>query len=309
MYLKKHCFICLLLILSSAFWSDAWAGQVVTDDIREWAHQTVMNEKSIEGATSPKTLAVLYFRNRSGREELAPLQKGLSLMLITDLSIVENLQVVERARFQALMEEMGLGVSGLVDEGTAPRVGKLLGAGRLVGGDVEGAIQERIRVQSRLLDVQTTSVIGQPASEGLLEELFRVEKDLLFDILKLLKIEVSPQLEKKLKRPCSTKPDALFSLFAGVDASDKGDYRKAAESYQKALDLDSKICVAGKALDELHSLGLLPGGKRSTDLLNSVRDNTSLTNQLTPKDEIKHRPTPNTVPSNISVDVIFPTAR
>jgi TolB-like protein len=311
MDLQKYCFICFSIILSFVFLSYVWAGEVVTDDIRGWAQQAVKTEKSIEAVTSPNTLAVLYFQNRSGREELDPLQKGLALMLITDLSIVKNLQVLERARLQALMEEMGLGVSGLVEEGAAPRVGKLLGAGRLVGGDLGGALQERIRVHSRLLDVPTTSVIGQPESEGLLDELFRIEKDLLFEIVKLLKIEVPPELEAKLRRPCSRKPDALFALFTGVDASDKRDYKKAAESYKKALDLDSEICVAGEALNELQTLGLVPvekGRRRSTELLNSLRANTSLTNQVTPKDELRRTPTPNEVPSNVDIDVVFPPA-
>jgi TolB-like protein len=300
MDLQKYCSICFSIIISVAFLGNAWAGQVVTDDIREWAKQVVKNEKSIETVKTGNTLAVLYFRNMSGREELAPLQKGLSLMLITDLSIVKDLQVVERARLQALTEEIGLGVSGLVEPGTVPRVGKLLGARRLVGGDIAGAEQERIRVQSHLLDVQTTAVIGRPASDGLLDELFRMEKDLLFDIVKLLKIEVTPELEAKLRKPCSSRTDALLALFSGVDSSDKRDYEKAAESYRKALNLDSNICVAGDALGELQALGLISGKKRSGVLLRSLRNSTSLTNTLTTTDEgkgsnIKTLPTGTTI--------------
>lgn len=307
MYSRKSLSICLLLILSFAFLGNVWAGQVVTDDIREWARQTVKNEKALEGAASPNTLAVLYFRNRSSREELSPLQKGLSLMLITDLSTVENLQVVERAKLQALMEEMGLGVSGLVEQGSAPRVGKLLGAGRLVGGDFEEAKQNWLYVQSRLLDVQSTSVIAQPESEGLLGELFRIEKDLLFAILKELKIEVTPQLEKKLRKPCSTRADALFALFRGIDASDKGEYEKAAELYRKALDLDPDICAADKAMNELRGLGLVRMSRRSSEVLKSVRDSTSLTNQLRSEDEIRVNPSPGQVSSDVNVNVVFPT--
>ncbi|NVN91268.1 MAG: hypothetical protein HXX11_11795 [Desulfuromonadales bacterium] len=302
----NSCSMCFSIVLSITLFGNAWAGQVVTDDIREWAKQAVMSEKSIETVSTANTLAVLNFLNRSGKEELAPLQKGLALMLITDLSIIKDLQVVERSKIQALTEEIGLGTSGLIEQGSAPRIGKLLGARRLVGGDIAGSVKDKIRVQSSLLDVQSTAVIGQPISEGVLEELFRVEKDLLFDIVKLLKIEVPPDLEAKLRKPCSSKTTALLALFTGVEASDRKDYEKAAESYRKALKLDSNICVANDALGELQALGLIAGNKRSGALLRSLRDSTSLTNQITPKDEIKHLPSPDQVPSNTGINVIFP---
>lgn len=306
MRLFNSCFITLSIGFSISLLGSAWAGQVVTDDIREWAKQAVKSEKSIESVSAANTLAVLNFQNRSGKDELEPLQKGLALMLITDLSIIKDLQVVERSKIQALAEEIGMGASGLVEPGSAPRVGKLLGARRLVGGDIAGTEQEKLRVQSNLLDVQSTAVIGQPASEGALDELFRMEKDLLFDIVKLLKIEVPPELEAKLRKPCSSRTTALLALFTGVDASDRKDYEKAAESYRKALKLDSGICVAGDALNELQALGLISGNKRSGALLKTLRDTTSLTNQITPKDEIKHLPSPDQVPSNTGINVIFP---
>jgi TolB-like protein len=306
MNFHKHILICVSVVISMGVAGSAMGGQVVTDDIREWAKQAVKNEKSMESATAANTLAVLYFKNLTGREELDPLQKGLTLMLITDLSIVKDLQVVERAKLQALTEELSLGASGLAEPGTAPRVGRLLGARRLLGGDIAAAEQEKLRVQSALLDVQSTSVVGRPASEGLLDELFRMEKDILFDIVKLLKINVTPDLEAKLRKPCSTRTDALLALFSGVDASDRKDYEKAAESYKKALKLDSNICVAGDALSELQNLGLISGKSRSGNMLRSLRDSTSLTDQLPPKDEIRHIPTPAQVPSDTGVNVIFP---
>ena len=108
---------------------------MVTDDARTWAKQAVAQEKALKAVTVANTVAVLYFFNRTGQPDLDPLQKGLTVMLITDLSKVKSLTVVERVRLQALAEELKLGVSGLVTENTAPRVGKLLGAHWLVGGN------------------------------------------------------------------------------------------------------------------------------------------------------------------------------
>ena len=57
-------------------------------------------------------------------------------MLITDLSKIKGIKVLERVKMQALVEELGLGISGLVEAKTFPRVGRLLGAQHLVGGDI-----------------------------------------------------------------------------------------------------------------------------------------------------------------------------
>jgi TolB-like protein len=287
----RYTCVSIALALLLAFAGGAGAGQVVTQDIRDQAKKLILEEKTLGAVTAKNTLAVLYFRNRSGLEDLDPLRKGLALMLITDLSTVQDLQVVERVRLQALVEELGLGSSGIVEQGTAPRVGKLLGARWLVGGDINGG-QQNLRVQSDILEVPADRVLGRPASEGQMEELFRVEKDLLFEILKLVKIDVTPNERARLMKPCSSRWSALLYLFKGVDASDRGEYQNAAELYEKSLREDPQICLAGDALTELHDLGLSPAKKKSGELLRSLREGTSLTNQLTPKEELRKEITP-----------------
>ena len=228
-------------------------------------------------------------------------------MLITDLSTVAGVQVVERIKLQALAEELGLGASGLVEPGTEPRVGKLLRAQRLVGGDVSGTQQTLLRIQSRLLDTATSTVIGQPAAEGILPELFRIEKDLLFGLTKLLNLDVKPEEMAKLVKPCSTNSKALIALFKGVDVSDRGDYEKAKDFYEKALKEDPNICIAEDAFQELRDLGLISVKKKSGDLVRSLRESTSLTNQLTPKEELKLKFYPNDIPTPTTIQVIFPS--
>ncbi len=287
-------FLCCVL-----FWvvltSSSWGGQVVTKDTRLWAMKVLEEEKSLQAVAGRNTLAVLYFQNKTGQSEIDPLQKGLTLMLITDLSKVKGLQVVERVRLQALTEEMGLGVSGLVEPDTAPRVGKLLGTQWLAGGNILEGQPLQIQIQSNILDVPGSKILGQPSAKGELSDLFRIEKDLLFDIIKLLNIEVKPEEEKELRKACSTDIYALISLFKGIDESDHGKYEKSAELYKQALKMDPNICIAKEALNELHMLGLIPGKKKSSEMLKSLRDRTSLTDQLTPEYPFKRAITPNDV--------------
>jgi hypothetical protein len=133
---------------------------------------------------------------------------------------------------------------------------------------------------------------------GEMEDLFRLEKGLLFEIINFLKIDITHQEKEELRRYCSTNIRALNLLFRGIDASDRGNYEMAAQFYESALKEDPKICIARGGLQELIHLRLIKSQKRSRELLNSLRDRSSLTDQLTPEDSTKRIRTPNdTTPS------------
>ncbi|HSR10436.1 MAG TPA: CsgG/HfaB family protein, partial [Thermodesulfobacteriota bacterium] len=278
----------------------------VTNEDRVWAQKLLAQEQALRAETARNTVGVLYFKNGTGRPDLDPLQKGIALMLITDLSQVKSLQVVERAQLQALVEEMGLGKSGLVDPATAPRVGKLLGSRWLIGGDfIRGKVEE-LRIGSEVLEVAAGKTVAQPFSEGKLQDLFSMEKNLLFDVVKALNVEPTAEEQDRMRVPCSTSPRALMSLFKGVDASDRGDYARAAEFYRAAVKDDPKICIAGGALEELQGMGLIGGKKKSEDLLRSLRHDTSFNDQLTPKEAERREKTPKDVTTPARIGVVFP---
>jgi TolB-like protein len=228
---------------------------VVTQEVRLWAKKALEQEKTLKTTTAPNTLAILYFHNKTGWSKLDLLQKGLTLMLITDLSRLKEIQVVERVKIQALVEELGLGVSGVVEANTAPRVGRLLGVQHLVGGDIVKGKMEDFQLKSDLLKVPTESVFGQAMAEGkLLSELFRMEKDLVFEIINLLKIELLSELRKELEKPITTSTEALFYFLHGIKYSDWGDFDKAKESHEAALKEDPDFALAAEAIQEIESL-------------------------------------------------------
>lgn len=246
--------LALLIYGVSVLKADA-AGQVVTQEAKEWAIKTIAGEKAVAAAPARNTLVVLYFLNRTGRVELDPLQKGMTLMLLTDLSQVPDLQLVERIKLQALAEELGLGSSGLVDQASAPRVGKLVGARFLSGGDFVGGKEARFDTQSRLLDVASTEIPGQFSLPGTIDDILATEKELVFKIVDTLKISLKSEVAKAIRKPCSISLKALDSLFRGVDASDRGEYQQAGELYSEALKADPDVCAAAMALQELVQMG------------------------------------------------------
>lgn len=278
------------------FWilmtSPSWAGEVVTEEIKSWAREVVENEEALEAVTVANTVGVLYFRNQTEQSTLGLLQKGMALMLITDLSKIRDLQVVERVKIQALVQEVGLGTSGLVDPQTAPRVGKLLGAQWLVGGEISESGPKVLGIRSDLLDVPQEVMIGHPEAQGRLADIFRMEKDILFELTSLLKIVLTPEEEKELKKPMTTNVRALLDLVRAIDASDRGAYRNAAQFYQRALKEDPGLGGAEDSLQELDTLGLAVPTAGPSDTSQSLRDRTSLTDDIRPPDETKREENP-----------------
>ncbi|MBC7472806.1 MAG: hypothetical protein H7263_00835, partial [Candidatus Sericytochromatia bacterium] len=70
------------------------------------------------------TVAISYFDNTSKDQELNPLSKGLADMMITDLSNVKSLKIVEREKLEKLLKEIKLDESKFIDQKTAQKLGK-----------------------------------------------------------------------------------------------------------------------------------------------------------------------------------------
>ena len=280
--MMKRAFVISLLaaIIFSVSGSPLHAGQIVTDDVRVWAREAVKQEAGLETEPAGNTLAVLYFNNKSGMDRLNPLQKGLAFMLMTDLSQVDGLVLVERVKLQALAEEMDLGVSGLVDPDSAPRVGRLLGARFLVGGDIQG-IAAQLGIASDVLEVPSQRVAGSPSSKGDLPKIFEMEKELLFSIIDILKIELSQQKKLELEKPFTVHIDAFFNLMYAIDSADRGDYLKAEAFYNEALKKDPELNAAKDGLEELKDLNLVGSHDKSKAMVESLDERTSQTSRLT----------------------------
>lgn len=256
------------------------AGQVITDAQRQWAKQAVAQEVSLQATPAANTVAVLPFHNRSADPGLTPLQKGFAFLLMTDLAQVEGITVVERVRLQALLEELRLGASGLVEKQSEPRLGRLLGAGHLVGGDLTSGPHTEVGILSDVLRVSDQSSLGRPAAEGMLEQIFEMEKKILFGVVDLLRIKLTKPQREKLSQPLTTSYQALLYLSCGLDATDRGNFEQAGSCYRRALKEDPQFTPARAALEELTALRLTTENPRSQSIIESQEEQNSSTLSL-----------------------------
>lgn len=122
---------------------------------------------------SQSRIAVLPFQNNSG-SSLEFMSQGMADMFITSFSQHDGLIVVERSRVQALMKEMEFTLSGGVDEESAVELGKLLGAKQIVLGSFM-KLGSEIRIDARLVDIESGSVIPGSSRAGTAESLEEVD--------------------------------------------------------------------------------------------------------------------------------------
>jgi TolB-like protein len=188
-----------------------------------------------------RTIAVMYFQNNAmlNKEAMAPLEKGLTDMLITELSKIEALKVVERAQLQQLVKEMGLGASGAVSPETAQQMGKLLGAETLLLGsfatDMAG---KKMRIDARIVETETGLTLKAEEITDKVESLFKMVGKLTRKIAKKLDVKLTKKDKKRLDKAENKSFQAVMFYSRGLDHEDEEEYEAALEMYKKALKIN-----------------------------------------------------------------------
>jgi len=143
------------------------------------------------GHAAPKpTVAILYFDYSGKDDQLGLLRKGLAQMMISDLSAVDAIQLVERDRLEEILAELKLGQSNKIDPASAAKVGKLLGARYLIlGGYFD--LKNMLRVDARVVEVETGKVVQSVGATGDADNFLALEQKLVTDIGAILGKQLS----------------------------------------------------------------------------------------------------------------------
>lgn len=201
-------------------------------------------------ADKPLSVAVAYFDNNSGDATLDPLSRGLADMLITDLSNVQALQLVEREKLNLALDELKLSKTKFIDPKNALKLGRGLAARYLlVGGYVVSA--DTMRLDARLFDVPASKVLFSEKVEGKKDEFFALEKELVELLIKALDVKLERAEKTKLRSNPTESFDAFSRYAAGLSAKDAGDEVKARALFESALAADPSYRAAKTATERL----------------------------------------------------------
>ncbi|MFC1712278.1 tetratricopeptide repeat protein [Candidatus Poribacteria bacterium] len=246
-------------------------GQLNQKWARQWAKERMELEADI-GSVSVQddVIAVTDFKPFGMSEELEPLRIGLTQLLITDLKLVKGLKVVERLMVKELYREMGVSSAEFVDQSTAPKLGKLLGAGTLIIGTFTGVGDRSWRIHPTLGLIKTGDLKELESVGGEFAELLQAEKDLIFEVLAELDIGLTDDIRDNIMRNIPTESlEAFISYSRGLDYLDKGMYSEAEEEFKAAISEDSGF---GQARDHLLETQSLSQPMDSVDILEEAWD-------------------------------------
>jgi len=239
------------------------------------AKQAVARERQLSSVSgSPRTVAVLPFKFSGADTSLAPLERGFAELVATDLSRSSQLTVVDRARLQALLDEIHLQQTAGVQEGSGVRAGKILQAGRLVGGTLSQLDSNQLRADAFITNVQTTESEGRGANDQrTLDQLFALEKNIVLRLLADMGVTLTTAERDSIEQRPTRSLAAFLAYSRGLEAEDDGRFDAAARYYDNAVRLDPNFKSARRRSQDAKSA--TEGADVSATSLQSSLDRTS----------------------------------
>ncbi|MCU0647007.1 MAG: CsgG/HfaB family protein [Gemmatimonadaceae bacterium] len=206
------------------------------------ARAAIARERSIDVARlDPRAIAVAPFSIRSADTSVAPLAYALADLLATDLGRSAQLRLVERLQLAAITRELSLAESGRVDSAAAPRVGRLVGAGRLIVGalgDVGAPGAGRFAVDARIAEVRSSRVTEAIRATSTLDAILDAEKQLAFQLFRALNVTLTPAERALVEQRPTRSLAALLAYGRAVRAEYRGNLADAAREYRNVIAAD-----------------------------------------------------------------------
>lgn len=230
-----------------------------------------------------RSIAIFYFENITADEELDWMRRGLTEMLITDLSQFRYLDVFGEHDLEAIMRRMGIKADRSMDASLAVAVAKEARVETvLIGGFVK--VGENIRIEVQLLDARTGSLLKADLVECQgLEEVFPMVDELTRRVRDGLRPTLKDVVEfdKDLADVTTSSVEAYRYFAEGQKKLDMIYYEEAAEDFEKAVEIDPDFATAYARLSRSYS-----GMGRRSQAIEAVEKAVSLVDRVTEREQL-----------------------
>lgn len=227
--------------------------------IQQQLQQLVAEEERLGDTMSPTSVAVFPLTYQGTDKKYEALGFGLSEMIISDLGQVERLKLVERLRLEALLAELRFGATQRVDPATAPRIGRLLGAGRIVGGTYTVTDGEVLRMDVSSWDVPRKKFPDPAGRSDQLQNLFRLQKQIVLRIIADMGITLTRAERERIERVPTENLQAFILYCIGLERESARDFQTAEVYFNQAVGLDPNFSAARSKADATGALSMAGG--------------------------------------------------
>jgi TolB-like protein len=213
------------------------------------ARAAIASERSIDPTRLPdRSVGVPPMALTASDTTLSALGYGLAELLSNDLARSSRLTVVDRLRVEAVLRELQLASSGAVDTAAAPRVGRLIGARRLVLGGVRQLPGGDVQITVQIADVVTHGVTKVVSARAPLSRIFEAETSLAFQIFTALGIALTPAERASIEAAPTRNVAALLAYSRGVrDESALQADPNFIDASQRMLGIEARAASASAA--------------------------------------------------------------
>ncbi|MEX2288225.1 MAG: CsgG/HfaB family protein [Planctomycetaceae bacterium] len=181
------------------------------------------------------TVAVLALRNLGTSDRLQPLESGFADILQAHLAALKDVRLVEREKLHQVLQEQKLSAAQLADPDTAVKVGKLLGAQRLIYGSFF-ELGDDLRIDVRLADTQTASVLRAESSSGPSENFADQMEALSLRLAADLAISPPENASKLIQDATPARTlEAVLHFANGLEAFRHTRFPAAATDFERAM--------------------------------------------------------------------------
>jgi len=208
---------------------------VVIAAIAIW--QLFLQKEAVPVEYDKPFVAVMYFDNNTGDENLDHFRITISDLLITDLMQSQLIHVVREDKLFNILKKLNLEEARTYSSDDLKNVAAEGRATHILQGNYTKA-GENLRFNYTLLDVNTDEVIGSDRVSGVgIDSILAMVDELTIKIkadFNLSQQQIASDIDKDIGQIYTDSPEALKFYIEGRKLHDEGDYRGSIELMEKA---------------------------------------------------------------------------
>jgi serine/threonine protein kinase/Tfp pilus assembly protein PilF len=202
-------------------------------------------------STDKPSIAVMYFENNTGDQNLDHWRKALSELLSADLTQSKRLRVLSGDRLFKILSQINQLEAKSYTSDVLEEVARRGGVENIIRGSYTKA-GDNFRVNLMIMNTRTGELLGSEGVKGVGEDSFFTMVDELTRRVKasflLSADDIASDIDEDVGKITTSSPEAYRYFSEGIRLRNKGEYRQSIQAMEKAIDIDPEFAMAYRSM-------------------------------------------------------------